>query len=201
LNFWRQVRDYLMGAQFILACHALRSQNWDSDQIGAQSSPGGELDAESLDDAPPDEARYRRIWGDWVGREEELYTKTYELVSTLDRETFASLGGIRQSMELDRLEKRYNAMQSPVLPDPLLKSPTLRVNRALDGSYILTSYTGSDPSRVRKGVYELLDYFDGRVSTAAVQTAVFQERGVWLSEPLLTKLYQHRILIDPRAEV
>jgi hypothetical protein len=196
LSFWTQLRDYLLGLESVLSAHALHELGWDADEIISALPAKLELSARDLDDEPPDLRTYEELWGDWAGREQEFYERAFEVVRALDRSTFDELGGIRQSLQLERLEKRYEAMTKPALPDPLVKSPTLRVRRGLDGSVVLIGYAGIDSMRVRKPVYELLDYFDGRRTNADVNAAIFQERGVRLSDSLLTKLYQHRILVD-----
>jgi hypothetical protein len=197
LMFWQQLRDYLLGTQWVLSAHALRELGWDVDRIGATTPPDLELDARGLDDAPPDDETYAALWNGWVGREEELYGKVYELVRALDRTMFDQLGGLRQRLVLDRLDKRYREMHEPVVPDTLLKNPSMRSTRNGDGSYILMSYLGTDPMRVQKRVYDLLDYFDGRRSNVEVRTAILEHAGFWITDSLLTKLFQYRILVDP----
>ena len=200
LKFWQQLRDYLLGTQVVLSAYALRALEWDADRIlSAQPRQQLELNARDLDDAPPDDDTYDDLWGEWVGREEEMYIKCYEVVAGLDRQHFATLGGLRHTLELERLENRYRAMREPELPDPLVKSPMLRFKRAADGNYILTSYASIDAMRLRKGVYELLDFFDGDRSNEEVRAAILQHAGSWISDSLLTKLYQHRILVDAES--
>ena len=122
LKFWEQLRDYLLGMQFVLSTHALRGAGCDVDRAQQDMSSKIELDARGLDDEPPDEATYAGLWGDWSGREHELYAASYELLRGLDRATFDNLGGIRRELELDRLQRRYLEMHEPSLPDPLVKN-------------------------------------------------------------------------------
>jgi hypothetical protein len=197
LSFWQQLRDYLLGTQWILCSYALRTLGWDVDRIKAAAAADLELDDRGLDDQPPDDAAYAALWHDFVGREEELYCKTYDQLQGLDRSTFEQISGIRHQLELDCLAKRHREMREPALPEALLRNPTLRTSRNADGSYILMSYVGTDPIRVRKSVYDALDYFDGRKANAEVRTAILMEAGFWISDSLLTKLYQYRILVDP----
>lgn len=200
LVFWRQLRDYLVGMQRILCSYALRSLGWDVDRIDAAAAIESELDDRDLDDAPPSDAAYAALWRDWLGREEQLYSEAYDLVQKLDRKTFEELGGVLQRLDLDRLSNRHRDMREPKLPEALLRNPSMRVTRNADGSYILMSYIGTDPIRVQKKVYELLDSFDGRQSNAEVRTAILMTAGFWISDSLLTKLYHYRILVDPAVE-
>jgi hypothetical protein len=195
-DFWEQMRDYLLATQEILSSYALRTLGFDVERI-LRRPVHGELDQRDLDDAPPSDAEYGALWGDWLGREQELYEKAYDLVLALDRRAFEKLGGIAHTLALDLLEKRHRAMREPTLPDPLLRNPHMRVQRSADGSFILTSYAGLDPLRVRKAVYDLLDHFDGRKPTTEVRSEIQLQRGVKISDGLLSRLYKHRIVVDP----
>lgn len=199
LSFWHELRDYLLLTQGLLSAFALRSLGWDVDRIPRVTGRVSDLDARDLDEMAPDSAAYAATWGEWAMREEELYRSAYEVVRALDRDAFAALGGFRHRLELERLEKRHRDMTKPKLPDPLLRNPGLCVRRDADDSYILMGYSGTDPLRLRKAVYDLLDFFDGRRSTANARAVIQTQAGVWMSDALLTKLYQHRILVDARA--
>jgi hypothetical protein len=195
-KFWNQLRDYLIGAEFALCAHALLALDWDADHITTAFPQIIDLDAAGLDDAPPPPAAYAALWRDWQGREPELYVRSYEIVTALRRDSFETLAGVRNRVDLERLKKRYGSMLHPELPDPLLKNPRLVARRGVDGSYVLVSYSGTDPTRLRKPVFDLLDYFDGRRSTAEVRAAILVETGFSLSDSLITKLYQHRVVVD-----
>ncbi len=199
LSFWKQLRDFLLGTQWILSSYALHTLGWDVDRIKACAVSDSELDDRGLDDAPLEDGAYAALWHDYTGREEELYCKTYDLLQGLDRSTFDRLSGFRHQLELDSLTKRYREMREPALPEALLRNPSMRTSKSADGSYVLISYVGTDPIRVQKRVYDALDHFDGRQSNAEVRTAILMESGFWISDSLLAKLYQYRILVDPAA--
>jgi hypothetical protein len=135
------------------------------------------------------------MWGDWAGREAAFYAAAYDLVRGLDRRRFTSLVGIEHAVAVDRLARRHDAITSPRLPDPLVRNPTLRVDRVADGSYVLTAGDLGESTRLRGEIYHLLDWFDGRQSTAGVRARVKAETGYGVSDSFLTALYQHRILI------
>jgi hypothetical protein len=92
-------------------------------------------------------------------------------------------------------------VRHPRLPPILLKNPMMRVVREADGSRTITSYEAGEPTRLRKAVFDLLDYFDGRRPTAEVRAAVLADTGLTLTDRFLTALYQHRLVIGAdRAE-
>jgi hypothetical protein len=194
--FWKQLRDYLVAVHVTLGTWTMRELGIDADRIAAGFGPNLDaLDARDLDDGPPAPAAYAAMWGDWAGREAAFYAAAYDLVRGLDRRRFTSLVGIEHAVAVDRLARRHDAITSPRLPDPLVRNPTLRVDRVADGSYVLTAGDLGESTRLRGEIYHLLDWFDGRQSTAGVRARVKAETGYGVSDSFLTALYQHRILI------
>lgn len=194
--FWKQLRDYLVSVHVTLGTWTMRELGIDPDRIAEGFGPHLEsLDVRDIDDRPPTDAEYRRMWGDWIGREDEFYGAAYDMVRTLDRDRFASLVGIEHAVAVDRLARRHDAITHPVLPDRLLRNPTLRVDRAGDGSYVLTAGDAGESTRVRPEVYRLLDLFDGRRATDDVRSSVKAQTGVGVGESFIAALYHHRILI------
>ena len=197
--FWTQLRDYLYQVQRLLVAYVLRDIGFSADAILAGAPVSTEMDARDADDLPPSDAKYAAIWGDWQGREEELYTAAHRIVSTLDRTRFAEMTGLHHDLLLQSLGQRYDAIAHPQLPDPLIKNPTMRIDRGADGSYVLTSYRNGEPTRLKKPIFDLLDVFDGRRSTAEARALVKAYTGLGVSDSFLITLYQHRILIDPAS--
>ena len=196
-EFWKQLRDYLVGASRLLSAWAMRELGFDPEVIARGAPKAVELDAQDLDERRAPDAVYARQWGPWVGREREFYRSAFDLVSRLDRERFSAMAGLEGELARDRLERRYDAMMHPRLPDPLQRNPDMRVERAADGSYLITSYPSGEPTRLKEHVYRLLDEFDGRRSTADVREVVRTTAGLRLGESFLVTLYQHRVLVDP----
>jgi hypothetical protein len=196
--FWRQLSNYLIEMQKVLASAALRELGFDADKILAGvEQPPAQLDARAIDDLPLADSQYQAMWGQWTGREEELYTSAFRFVAALDRPAYIALAGLRHDLLLAALAKRHDAITNPMLPDPMIKNPTMQFHPAPDGSYMLITYGGYDPTRLRKPVYDLLDLFDGRRSTAEVRAEAQAQTGLRLADSFLISLYQHRILVAP----
>lgn len=198
-TFWTGLRDYLAGVERVLMAYALRELGFSAERILAGESPSLDLDARDLDDLAPSDEQYAATWGNWLGREEELYASAHRIVCSLDRAKYAALAGLHDELRLGALARQHDAIMRPRLPDPLIKNPNMRVDRASDGSVLLTSYRNGEPTRLRRAVFDLLDQFDGRRSTADVRAAVRALTGVGVSDSFLITLYQHRILVDPFA--
>jgi hypothetical protein len=194
--FWKHLRDYLVTVHVTLGTWVMRELGIDPDRIAAGFGPRLDaLDARDLDDGPPPDAAYAAMWGPWHGREVDFYEMAFDMVRTLDRARFAALVGIDHTVAIDHLAKRHDAITHPRLPDPLTRNPALRVDRAPDGSYVLTAGDVGESTRLRGEVYRLLDLFDGRRPTDAVKARVKAETGFGVSDSFLTALYHHRILI------
>jgi hypothetical protein len=195
--FWSALRNYISGTQRVLMNHALRELGFDAQVILAGTPPPTALDAAALDDLPLDDARYAARWGAWAGREHELYLTAARIVTALDRPAFERLAGLELDLLLGSLAGRHKAITNPTLPDPLIKNPAMRIDRGADGSYVLVTYSQFDPTRLQKPVFELLDLFDGRRSTAEVRSEIEATAGVRVADSFLTRLFQQRILVDP----
>ena len=79
--FWKQLRDYLATVHVTLGVWAMRELGIDADRIAEGLGPRPDaLDANDLDDGPPNETAYRRIWGPWAEREPEFYLAAWEMV-------------------------------------------------------------------------------------------------------------------------
>lgn len=198
-EFWTHLRDYLFETQRLLAAYALRELGFDADRILAGAVPPSQLDARAADDRPPSDGEHAAIWGSWFGREEELFLATRRIVDAVDRETYAELSGLRLDLQLSSLARRHDAIANPTLPDPLMKNPSMRIDRGADGSALLTSYRNGEPTRLTKSVYQLLDLFDGRRATEEVRAAVSALGGPRVSDSFLLALYHHRILVAPAS--
>ena len=61
---------------------------------------------------------------------------------------------------------------------------------------MITTYSTFDPTRLRKGVFELLDHFDGKRRTEEVRATIEAQSGLRMSASFVERLYQQRILID-----
>jgi hypothetical protein len=195
-EFWKQLRDYLVGVHRVLGVFALRELGFEANRIAKGFGPGADLDARDLDDQPPREDEYSEMWGTWVGREGELYKAAWDLVRALDQTRYNALTGLSGELQLALVVQRYEAMVRPRLPARLRRNPSMSAVRAPDGSYVLTSYDAGEPTRLRKPLYDLLENFDGQRTTADVRAAVLAETGLVISESFLRALYQHRILVD-----
>ncbi|HIJ95710.1 MAG TPA: hypothetical protein HPP94_08235 [Desulfuromonadales bacterium] len=194
-KFWRTLRKYLENLEKILTRYALLKVGANPLVAGLSIDEAVPLSIQELDELPPLPDLYDRVWGEWVGREEEFYRECYSQISQLRQEDFANLEGIEQKILLKELEKAYEQLMDKPLPVLLKKNPGLLVEKISDSEYLLSSYSPFDPSKVSKRLYDCLDFFDGAHMTANVCKRCHEKLNVRLTEKTIKKLYQFRILV------
>lgn len=194
-SFWQAVKTYVTTVEQSLVNYTLLQLGFDADAIlRADPQKLTKAELEEVTDLTPE---YRKLWGSWLGREEELYCTCAEIVEGLSREDFGRIGGVEADIKLKRVKTRHAKASNPRLPPLLQRNPGLRVTRGPTDEYMVVSFSGNQPSRMASQVYECLEYFDGRRMVDDVVEQLKAERDVTLSVELLTKLYQFRILVSP----
>lgn len=195
MAFWTALRRYLKAAEDALAKYALRELGWQAGRIGDLRGPDRILTIEELDDKPPAEDAYRDLWGDWAGREEELYRETYAVIAALSHEGFERITGISHALMLEEIRQRHKDVISPALPAALKRNPRLWVEKLDEDRYVLSVDPGPDPLEVSGRLYRMLDFFDGRRSNEEVLALIQEHVGAAPTQELMISLYQFRILV------
>ncbi len=108
--FWRTLTSYLARIEVVLSKLALSQVAPELGDIG---------------------------WGDWAGREEELYRRCYEVVRQLDPDA------LREDDLLAKLRAAYQAM-SAIIPDRLVLAPNLPM-QSVEGGAIAIGYSRYEP--------------------------------------------------------
>lgn len=194
-KFWRTLRKYLENLEKILTRYALLKigvDPWVPGLVVDESTP---LSVQELDDLPPPDSEYEALWGKWAGNEEEFYRKCHTHIMQLEQGNFANLEGIEQKILLLELEQAYDQMFNAPLPLQLKKNPALSAEKISDSAYLLAGYSPFDPSKVSKRLYDCLDYFDGTNTNDEACRHCHETYKVRLTEAILKKLYQFRILV------
>lgn len=194
-KFWSVLRAYLLHAQESLVWYALYKLNWDVESISNHLNTynSDSLGIPDLDDTPlPDEA-YSKLWGEWAGREMEFFKRTHEIIRSVSQEEFVSFAGMNQRVFLKWLTKRRDEMISPKMPSILIRNPQLRVMPIGDEKYMVKTDTGF--FMIENSLYQVLDLFDGKRTTAEVAKIVEEEWDDTLREDLLIPMYQNMMLL------
>jgi hypothetical protein len=148
-------------------------------------------------DGESDLALYHQAWGDrWVGRERELYSEAWRLVSALSWSDVLQIAGpkVRSLAHLSR--EAYADLISESMPNRLRRGSYTVA--ATEREYIMLHGAGAAPADtlpVLAGVVDILPLFDGRRSTAEV-IMIAKRSGTRLSEWAVRQLIDFKIL-DP----
>ncbi|HEU4403928.1 MAG TPA: hypothetical protein VFS43_01340 [Polyangiaceae bacterium] len=198
IAFWTSLKTYLTIVELQLSRYAL-FRLYPEYILAGHDRPdpeGGPLSAEDLDGAPPPEGAYRRLWGEWAGREEAFYLAAHDAVRALARADFERVMGLDGDLTLAVLERRRAAALSPALPERLRFNPDATVKWLDDGSVALGAYSGYDAVALPGEAYALLVAFRGDEPVKAVRERLRQTRGADLDDEVLLVLYRHRVLVD-----
>jgi hypothetical protein len=194
-KFWRTLRKYLENLEKILTRYALLKVGADPLATGLTVDEAAPLTLQELDGLPPLPHLYDRLWGEWVGKEEEFYRECYTHISQLQQEGFANLEGVEQKILLKELEQAYQQLMSTPVPELLKKNPGLLVEKISGSGFLLSGYSPFDPAKVSKRLYDCLDFFDGTHTNENVCRLCYEALNVRLSEAIIKKMYQFRILV------
>jgi hypothetical protein len=194
-KFWNVLRGYLIQAQDSLTWYALLQLNWEVESVWdyLTNYSSDSLEFRDIDDLPPDEEAYKKIWGSWFGREEELYKKAYEIVSGMSREEYDRIAGMNQKVFLEWLKKRYQDVVAPVIPPMLRQNPDMKAFPAADGSYVIKTEAGF--FTIQQALYQVITFFDGQRSLDDVKKLVQQTWDAELEDELLLGMFHNRMIL------
>ena len=173
-----------------------------------QHAPELVLDAPDADKSPPvgpDELDGRpapatdaaKVWGNFAGREEELYRACFESVRALSADEVARVLGFDAIVSLAEVQRRRESALQTKRPATLRFNPATTVKWMPDGTVALGAYSELEAVALPGNAYGILLAFDGRDPVAAVRERLRSEYGVDLDDPLLDLLYHHRVMIEP----
>lgn len=194
-KFWNVLRGYLMQSQDALTWYALLNLGFEVEIIWdlLTNYASDSLDAADIDDLPPRDDLYERIWGPWVGKEEEFYKKSYEIVSSLSQDDYDRIGGMNQKVFLAWLKKRYQEVVAPAMPALLRSNPEMKSFQGADGKYIVKTEAGF--FTIEPALHEVIGMFDGRRSVDEVRTMVREKWNTEFGDDFLIPMFQNRMLV------
>lgn len=195
-HFWMSLKGYLRGVERQLSQYALlRLLPEALTDADLEDDGDRRLTQNELDDLPPDDELYAKLWGGWRGRESEFYQRCFAEVDALDQTTFEHLTGVETLVGLERLKRAHRTAIQPELPERLCLSSSLKVFDLPEAAVAVSAYSEYDPLRLPREVFLLLREFDGQATTNTVRTRLAEEKGCEFEDDLLVLLMQYRILI------
>jgi hypothetical protein len=189
-RFWQLADKLLREVELELALHCLAEMKVGSAEVGdVTARPGpdvSELDGEI------DWAAYRRLWGEWAGRETDFYRACARLVEGLAWEDVVEACGPRVRILADLVRDARAHLASEAIPERL-RVRDFKVDGFEKGRYRVTTYSEFDPVLLSDRLTRVLRYFDGRPTDDAL-AAIFEEEGVRLAPSLLRRMVDFGIL-------
>lgn len=190
--FWRALEAYLRRVERALAHHAVETI---APSLQEPARPHDEMSLEELEERAPNDADYAAFWGDWQGREEELYRRSHELVAGLSREAFAEI--VRADAEaLAALEAAHAAMRSPALPERLVLDRS-RPPIPVEDGVIVGTYSRYEPIKLTPALHEVLGELRADESVADFRARLRRDHDVEVPEEMLLSLHRLRVLVTP----
>jgi hypothetical protein len=135
---------------------------------------------------------YRKIWGDWAGREAEFYRACARLVNPLTWEQVEQISGPRVRILAQMLGDAYKHMESKALPERL-RLGKIHFTGVETGGFRIVGYNGYDPLLMPEKLAMTLKYFDGR-PTEEVLEAILTKENIRLNINLVRKMVDFGIL-------
>lgn len=151
------------------------------------------LDANVLDGVV-EPAKYRTIWGNYWGREQEFYKACARLVDALTWHQVAAICGPDVQIQARLTREAYQRLISHETPTSL-KAGRFNVVFLDQDSCCVSTYSSLDPAALPKIVIDLLPYFDGRPTDEVLQT-IREQENVQLNKSLVRKLTDFQILVS-----
>lgn len=194
-KFWNVLRGYLIQSQDALMWHAMLNLGFEVEFIWELLTAynNDSMDPLDLDELPPPNEVYEKIWGPWAGREEEFYKKSYELISSLSKDEFDRIGGMNPKVFYEWLKKRYQEVIAPVIPPKLRSNPEMKSMQAPDGKYIVQTEAGV--FTIEPALYDVIAMFDGRRSLEDVKTMVLEKWETEFGDDLLIPMFHNRMVV------
>jgi hypothetical protein len=193
--FWTAQKQLLAHYEVVLSRYAALTVFPDAKE---PEFPRIKLTLEDLEDRAPSE--YADYWGEWAGREEEFYRKTFEVISALTESELVKLleSEPRTAELVESLTKRHAALVNPKLELRLVKNPELRAQPFGDaGGMAITTYSAYDPMSLTPEVWAVLTEFRADETVAETRARLEREQDLEIADDLLLILQNHAILVPP----
>jgi hypothetical protein len=189
-RFWKLADKLLQTVESDLSLWCLAELGVGSaevDQATSRAAPdvselGGDIDW----------ARYRKLWGEWAGREIDFYRDCGRLVEPLTWDQVEQISGPRVRILAELVRDAYASLGSQAIPERL-KVGRLAFVGVEGNTYRVVSYSQFDPLLMPEKLATVLHYFDGRPTEEALESILAQQ-GVRLDLGLVRRMVDFGVL-------
>jgi hypothetical protein len=192
-EFWDELKGLLATIEMAVAVHCALELGIAGPIVDQVLVDPNGLKSPADVDGLPDADAQAKLWGDWLGREEEYYVACAQRADQLDLPAIRALGGITLARRLDATKKAFDAMLATALPARLKIAATLNLSPGTPGKIRLLAGP-NQPIEMQAVVVELLSYFQGQPLDEA--KATLAEQGFELDGSFLEKLWHYGFLVE-----
>jgi hypothetical protein len=192
-EFWGALKLLLLQLENVVSVHCALEKGISSQVLDGLLSPENTFRTANDVDARPDDAQQARLWGKWLGREEQFYAEVSQLAEQIELDDIRKLAGLSLQRRLDPVVRGYEALMSNTLPDRLRAASKLVVSTAGPGSVHIQAGP-FQPVELPAPVIELLTHFRGQPVSEAV--ASLAENGFEVETEFLKKLFDSGFLMS-----
>lgn len=199
VGFWKAMKHYLDHAQQTLAHWAGKSV---APQVNEPEYVRGMITRYELEDRPPEEAQYKKLWDTWVGREEEFYMQCYDRVRGMGRERYERM--IDQTPTgrelMTKLMSAYAELKPAKVPERVALNPNIRKLPIAKGVIMTSPDNPYDSFAIDGDLHEVLRRFSHEATVAATRKQLSDEEGIELDDTLLSQMVLYGFLVPPAGE-
>jgi len=196
-DFWKTLEQLFSQVETSLASWCILELGMDSRALKTLFPVSGTRPAQISEyelDGRPDTKENNRIWGRWRGREHKFFEQCAKLVEPLAWQDVARLGGSLLQIHTRLALQSYSELMTAKLPARARVGSLRMISQTREFTRV-SAYSRNNPLDVPKVLMENLHYFNGRPVQEAM-AAIADAEGVALSEKLVRKLLDYRILVE-----
>jgi hypothetical protein len=202
LRFWRSVDRLLHTVEEALVRWCIAEADLDSATLerlfppplfGQKARPtAGDLDGQG------DRKLHEELWGEWSGREAELYIRCARQVASLTWREVLKIAGPTAQVAVRLLREAQRDVTSRGLPRRM-RVGSLRIVDTNAACTRVQTYSPFDPQTLPSPLLSALGRFDGR-ATDEVLLEIGERDGLDVTGALLERLVDFRILVEEDGE-
>lgn len=194
-KFWMTVNEYLKLMQTVLERYSMISVGWLAHLIIPEPLSSKEIFWEDKNGVVFED-NYKKLWGDWIGREADFYKSCYKIISSTDENTFKQLSGRNGETLLSKIVEAHKILTDNILPDFLILRTDL-IYKELDNGRLLIR--ADDTSvEIPQLLFTLVKAFNGERTTKEVYNLGYDV--LYIMNELVDELFSKGILVKYENE-
>jgi Fe-S-cluster containining protein len=193
-DFWADLFTLLQHLESELSMWCLLQLGLDGRDVGVMRMDKMEKTLEGRVDGVLPLHEQGRLWGPWLGKEEEFFIRCGELVRGLSFEQVLSHCGATARLYARRCQDAYGDLLKAEIPRHLVPG-NVKVHSIHDTSIGVEAFSPNDPRAIPRAFFDVLHEFDGKTPTETVVANVELRAGVVLERDFLQQMVDLQVLV------